>query len=268
MTGPTDYPSEIDVWTADDLISGTLPWIDVPDGYEGLSDLVSAVRRGVAPEEPRWGSPTVAAMAARIATTQAAKRSDPRRRLSARRVPHLAAAMSTVVLLSSAAAAIAGELPAPMQVAASDVARIVGVSVPATHDPGPTTANQGRPGGRSPNGGSLNPAPPTAPAGSNRPNALSKPASSGAVEMTSSHANESMSAGPPAAAGTSPGQAGSESTTTSTSTPSPSLPPTQPSVQLPPYHGSPAGSNSCSPAGSNSGRGVGPGTTGGHSQRG
>ena len=135
MTSPLEYPPEIDPWTADGLVSGSIPWIDVPEGYEGISSLISAVRRGIGPMESGWGSPTVAAMALRISKIQGVPTPSRKHRLVAR-VPYTAAALAAVAMLSSGAAvAAAGELPSPMQVAVSKVASIIGVSVPASDAP-------------------------------------------------------------------------------------------------------------------------------------
>lgn len=286
MTGSTEYPPEIDLSTADALISGSLPWIDVPEGYEGISDLISAVRRGVAPQESAWGSPTVAAMALRISTTQVRSPSHRRpARRAGRKVPHLAAALTAVALFGSgAAAAAAGELPAPAQVAASEVASIVGVSIPATKDPDSHPATSTPSKAQTPTRGPAD-QPTTATSPPAVPNAT-----------TSAHAglNTTVTGGPGDSAITPesiPSDIATTSGTTSGTTsagasPSPSTtepasPPQQESSPAPSSHrppagsnsGTPGGSNSGSPAGSNSGahtgpnsgRGSGPATQGGHS---
>ena len=250
MTAPAEYPYDIDLSSADDLLSGSLPWVDLPEGYEGISSLISAVRRGVAPLESGWGSPTVAAMARRISTTEGSRSAGGRRR---RRlvgsVPHMAAAITAAALLSSGTAvAAAGELPAPMQVAVSDVASIVGVSVPSTD-------GSNRPLSRAPSGP---PATFHVPAIANTSPSAS-PASTPPVSVHSPSGQTPILI-EPAGLGTTPPPSGPDSTATTVPTPPTSLPTTPSTAQVSQPHGSPPGSNS--------GRGLGPGSQGGHSSGG
>ena len=247
MTAPAEYPPDIDLTSADDLLSGALPWVDVPEGYEAISSLISAVRRGVAPLESGWGSPTVAAMARRISTTEARRNSNGRRR---RRlvgsVPHMAAAITAAALLSSGTAvAAAGELPAPMQVAVSDVASIVGVSVPSTDGPNPPA----------PPASSSTPATFHVPAIANSTPGVS-PASTSSVSGQTPSGQAPIGTEPSDNNGATPPSSGPD--TTSTSSPTSSTMPIRPSTGH-------VSQNHSSPPGSNSGRGLGPGSQGGHS---
>ena len=257
MTAPAEYPPDLDLETADDLLSGTLPWIDVPEGYEGISSLVSAVHRGVAPLESGWGSPTVAAMSLRISTTQVNATSGRKHRTgTARKVRHLAAAVAALAVVSSGSAmAAAGGLPSPMQVAVSDVASIVGVSVPSSNDPDRPASPSRHPAAQAPSNGRTR-APSTV---ATRPGAGATATSppSTTAQVTTVPTDEPVSSTPTATPGTTPpGPYEPPSATTAVSTPSTGLPRTTGPTQTPQNHGSPPGSNS--------GRGVGPGAQGSH----
>ena len=262
MTAQAEYPPEIDVATADEMISGSLPWIDVPEGYEGITALISAVRRGVAPMDSGWGAPTVAAMALRISREQANRTPDRRRRRLVGSVPHMAAAITAFAVLSSGAAvAAAGQLPSPMQAAASDVASIVGVSLPTTNDPDPSTPAASHPAAKDPAAShSAGQAPMRDPAetpatGPARAiiDATSKPPTASVTAGTPANQTTPATSTAPITTATSPDPISSTATPSAPATASPTTPG---APQVSPNHGSPAGSNS--------GRGVGPGTHGGH----
>lgn len=127
---PAD-PDEVDVWTVDRLLDGSIEPSDAPDGYEQVAALITVIREGVGPAASGWGSPTVPAMA-RAITAPPHRRSRRSGAAHARRLSHVAAAAGMFALLGSGTAAAAtGSLPPSVQTAVHSAAASLGVSIPA-----------------------------------------------------------------------------------------------------------------------------------------
>lgn len=121
---------DIDVWTVDRLLDGSIPDLDVPAGYAEIASLIGVIHGGVSPAPSGWGSRTVPAMAQMI--TAPPRRHGRKRNLRyARRLSHAAAAVGVFAALgASGAAAATGSLPAPVQSAVHSAAVEVGVPIP------------------------------------------------------------------------------------------------------------------------------------------
>lgn len=176
---------DIDLWTVDRLLDGTLPAPEVPLGYGELASLLDVVRAGVAPAESGWGSSTVPAMVGILTAPPARKRPRIRPSFVAAQAGRATRAAAAVVLLATlgagTAAAATGSLPASVQSAVHSAAASLGVSVPdgATKHP-PERSRATRPGGdpgvgndRAPSSGRAGPA--TGGAAPEQPGGLRRP---------------------------------------------------------------------------------------------
>lgn len=127
-------PLPLDDWTADRLLAGIVESDDAPPGYAGLVRALAQTRGPVEAGELAGRELLVAAVTAAVvdASPPTIISTPSRRRPMLYRLlgTKVAAATMTTVLLATGAAAAAGSLPGPAQDAVSDVADVVGVTLP------------------------------------------------------------------------------------------------------------------------------------------
>jgi len=125
----TERDSEIDAPADDRFLDGGVAPHDAPAGWEQVAGVLRAA--GDRTPGPRPPQSTLDAMVAAAL--------DRPRVLARRRVGLGIGLAAAIVLGGTGVAAASGSLPAPVQDVAHDIAAIVGVHVPAGHEPGPPT---------------------------------------------------------------------------------------------------------------------------------
>ena len=127
-------PFPIDDDTADRLLAGLVAPDDAPPGFSEVARMVLDAHTPADETELVGRERIVAALAAAVAPDPGPPpERAPRRRMLVKLLTAKAAAVAvTTVLAASGAAAATGSLPAPAQELVSDVADVVGISLPLT----------------------------------------------------------------------------------------------------------------------------------------
>jgi hypothetical protein len=128
------FAGNLDVRTADRLLSGRVAPGDAPPGYAPIAQAVQQVMASPRAVDPAREAATLASVVRVLRSNSHLQAPVRRRSLRARVLTVKAAAIgATMVFGVTAAAAATDTLPAPVQRAVSDAASHVGVSIPKQH---------------------------------------------------------------------------------------------------------------------------------------